>query len=333
MNNYENIIFLTHNDNIGSDNLRGFQISKILSDNKIKLIPQYHVNTWNKRDNLFDELKNYKNSIFIWLWSIDICIINKFKNNNSNNIHIYDIVDKFLYDEQNIINILNLNYLDGIIVNNNYMKNYIYENTLFRKKIFVIYHHFDPIFTSSKLLNQNKLTFGYMGSLPSLNHTDNFLYYKKLIYKYPIELLNSEDGNYYTMQYINKEKIDFISTQKNLSNITINFNCHISIRNINSNTYKFKTTAKIATAACFNHNIITTYEESVKDILPIEYPFILKNDDYETICEMFDIVIKDYYGDKKLWNYGLSIMEDIKNKLSLKNIKNYYLDMFENVKF
>ena len=44
---------------------------------------------------------------------------------------------------------------------------------------------------------------------------------------------------------------------------------------------KYKTTAKIATASALGHNIITTNEKSVIDILDENYPFILKDSKYE----------------------------------------------------
>ena len=110
--------------------------------------------------------------------------------------------------------------------------------------------------------------------------------------------------------------------------MTFNFNCHVSIRTLNSDVSKYKTTAKIATAAFFNHNIITTCEESVSDVLPPDYPFLLKSHDYYTVKEMFQTVINDYNGNKKLWNKGLGIMKDVKSKLCLSNIINEYFEIF-----
>jgi hypothetical protein len=49
----------------------------------------------------------FKNSLFIWVWSIDINIINKLNLCNNNNIHVYDIVDNYIYNHSMINNILN----------------------------------------------------------------------------------------------------------------------------------------------------------------------------------------------------------------------------------
>jgi hypothetical protein len=315
------IIFMSYNNHIGSDNLRVKQIAKVLNKNNIIIIPQCNENTHLPNKNLLNIIKQYKNSIFIWVWSINIDGLKITKNNN--NINIYDCVDKYLYEYDKINNILNNNLINCLIVNNNFMKNEIISTTKFNGNIEVIYHHYDTIFESTSLSNQDRITFGYMGSLPSLAHTNNFLYYKKLMLKYPIEFLNTEDGKYYTNDINHNIIINGVS-QKELNNLNINFNCHISIREFNTKESKYKTTAKIATAAFFNHNIITTYEEAVKDILPEDYPFILKSDDYNSIKNMFELVINDYNGDKTLWNKGLEIMKNVKNRLSIDNIKNDY---------
>jgi hypothetical protein len=44
---------------------------------------------------------------------------------------------------------------------------------------------------------------------------------------------------------------------------------------------------------------------------------------------MFDLVISDYNGDKKLWNKGLKIMADIKDKLNISSIVKEYERIFD----
>ena len=44
--------------------------------------------------------------------------------------------------------------------------------------------------------------------------------------------------------------------------------------------------------------------------------------------KMFNLVINDFNGDKKLWNKGLEIMKKIKKDLSIKNICKKYLTIF-----
>lgn len=320
------IIFIGYNNNIGSDKLRVTQIISSIGSNNVTSVMQCYDKMHMTDKNFYDNLKNYKNSLFIWCWKIDLEIVKKV---HTSNIHVYDIVDNYLFDKDKIIFMLNQNIIQGIIVNSLYMKKFFKKNTQFIGKIFVIYHHYDPIFTTSKLINQEVLKFGFMGSLPSLMHTENCLYYKQLSKEFNIEFLNTEDSKYYTNEIKNNSNIIYPSTITDLNNLIINFNCHLSIRPINKNTSKFKTTAKLATASFFNHNIITTYEEAVKDILPNDYPFILYDDTIDSVKNMFYKVIKDFNSDKELWNKGLEIMKSVKEKLNIENIKKDYIEMIE----
>ena len=104
----------------------------------------------------------------------------------------------------------------------------------------------------------------------------------------------------------------------------ISINCQISIRDPSSEVFQFKTTAKLATAIALGHNIITTYEESVQDILPPDYPFLLQSTDLGHVDDMFALVHRDFYSDKKLWNQGLRILEEVKHKLSIEFIVEQY---------
>tara|TARA_Y100000389_G_scaffold204928_1_gene260918 strand:- start:11783 stop:12757 length:975 start_codon:yes stop_codon:yes gene_type:complete len=255
---------------------------------------------------------NIQNAIVIWIGGIGKDFIPKM---HKSNIHILDIVDKYLYDKKNIDLCISRKFFQAVIVNNTFMKD------LFSKKVetFVIYHHWDPRFGKTQTICDN-LTFGYMGSIKSLLHTNNFLHYKKLIHKYPIKFFETELGIDVTDKVMN-DKINYkISYTQNNIPEKVNFICDINIREINSQVAKLKTTAKIATAASLGHNIITTFDASVKDILPKDYPFILYKTDFESVSAMFDLVVKDFNEDKVLWNKGLKIMEEVKIHLSMKNI-------------
>eukprot|EP00122_Pirum_gemmata_P005345 Pgem_evm1s4866 len=94
----------------------------------------------------------------------------------------------------------------------------------------------------------------------------------------------------------------------------------LSIKPPGTSVSKFKTTAKLATAAVLGHNIITTNDESIKDILP----------NLASLKAMFELVDKDFYGDKKLWYKGLEIMKKVKKKLSLDVLVRRYAGVFKN---
>tara|TARA_B110000977_G_scaffold20828_1_gene24890 strand:+ start:426 stop:2276 length:1851 start_codon:yes stop_codon:yes gene_type:complete len=322
-NNSRNIYFIVQNMRMGSSIMRAHQIIKPLMTymDNIKIID---VNQLNKSNILLT-----KNNIFIWLGPIFnnyITIIKKSK--KMNNQHIMDVIDKYLYQDkqQSIDNALENNIITGIIVNSTYMEDFLNTKHKFNGNIDVIHHHWDPRFENC-ITKTNNLVFGYMGSIKSLLHTDNFLYYNKLVNKYNILFYDTEIGKDVTY-LVKQKKLNFPvnHTTNNLPRI-VNFNCDINIRPVGTLVSKFKTTAKIATSAALGHNIITTYDEAVKDILPKEYPFILQNDDYNSVKTMFDLVINDYNGTKELWNKGLEIMKEVKKKLDINNIIKKYCDV------
>ena len=273
----DNYIVFILNRGFGSSIIRGNHIIDKLkvTNNRIKF---YYLDDCK----LLAKISTYKNSIFLWIKDIsrleEGCLLTK----QNNNINIYDMVDNYMYKKKNIINsLIKKNFFDHIIVNNNYMKKYIIKNTNYcENNIKVIYHHYDPYLSKSIIENQEKIKFGYIGSLASLSHNDNLLHLNLLKKRYKIEFLDSESGINKTEDiYLNKKIKSRQQIPFNNIKMKINFNCQISIRKLTDDLSKFKTTAKIATAAFFNHNIITTNEECIKDILPQDYPFILKQDD------------------------------------------------------
>lgn len=321
--NSRNIYIIVKNINMGSTIMRGFQIIKPLFNymDNIKIID---LNKLKDSNILFT-----KNNIFIWLGPIFNDYITTIKESKKmNNQHIMDVIDKYLYKNQRQIidDVLKNNIITGLIVNSTYMKDYLIQKHNFNGNIDIIHHHWDPRFKNC-ITKTNKLVFGYMGSIKSLLHTNNFLYYDKLVKKYNILFYDTEIGKYVT-NLVKQNKLNFPvnHTTNNLPKI-VNFNCDINIRPIGTFVSKFKTTAKIATSAALGHNIITTYDEAVKDVLPKEYPFILQKDDYKSVIEMFNLVINDYNGNKELWNKGLKIMKEVKKKLDINNIIKKYCDV------
>ena len=166
-----------------------------------------------------------------------------------------------------------------------------------------------------------------MGSIKSLLHTDNFLHYKNLMKKFPIVFFDTEIGKDVTNNVIsNNINFPVTYTTYNIPN-EVHFQCDINIRDPNKDVSKFKTTAKIATASALNHNIITTYDEAIKDILPVDYPFILKSSHEDECHKMFKLVIDDYNSSKILWNRGLTIMKKVKERLKIENIILKYIEI------
>jgi len=310
----EEIYFIVKDLKFGSSILRAHQIQAVLKhyNSCIQVIDI----------NMISQLKEKENCIYIWIGPIGHKYINSL---SQKNINILDIVDKYLYNKDIVEEGLNNNLYDKIIVNNDYMKNYFKTNTKFNGEISVIHHHWDPRLSLTTTETDDKLIFGYMGSIKSLLHTDNFLHYKKLIRQYPIIFFDTELGKDVT-EKVNNNNINYsITHNSNNMPMCLNFNCDINIRDPYSEVSKFKTTAKLATAAVLGHNIITTMDEAIKDILPPDYPFILENSDFNTVNNMFQLVINDYNNDKVLWNKGLMILKNIKATLGLNILIYKYL--------
>jgi len=322
---YKQIIFVL-NGNQPSDKLRGYDIINALPDKYRKMVVVKYVNlknSYEKDKNFGYKILSTTNSIIIWILEHNETIMNKLK--QQNNVIIYDVVDNYLYNKDKILYLLNNNIIDKIIVNNNFMKSEIENFSRFKGTCNVIYHNYDPIYETVKIYNDDKLHFGFMGSIGSLLHTNNFLYHSQLSKEYSIYLLDTDSGAYVEdIKSYNQSRKLF-----NLKDLQVKFNCHISIRSIYSDVSKYKTSAKIATAAAMDCNILTSNEEVVKDLLGKDYPFIIYDDEISTIRNMFNLIIEDYYDEKILWNKGLEIMKKVKNKLSInENIRNY-TDIFD----
>ena len=316
------ICFIGNNIKSGSSILRIHQIIEQFNDINV----EFNIKIFHSK-NMID-LKHIKESILIWITPI---IHLHIKNIDPSNINILDIIDKYIYEKNNIL--LSAKFTKALIVNNNFMKKYFKEEYKYNHKIYIIYHHYDKRINIDNNF-KNKLVFGYMGSIKSLQHSQNFLHYEKLKNKFNIEFYDTEIGDYVT-NFVKKNDYSFKKPDiYNINNMPklYKFNCHFNIRKEGTELSKFKTTAKIATAAGLGHNIITSRDEAVKDLMPDDYPFLLKNTDLKSVEEMINLVIKDYNGEKVLWNKGLQIMSEIKNKLNIKNIIKKYLIMFNEIK-
>lgn len=312
------VYFVVKNKKVGSAILRGIQISNELNKLGIPslVITETEIN------------KSEHNSIFIWVKEINERLVSELPNN----VHVYDVVDAYIYKFSKVQKLLNGNIVDHVIVNNSFMKNEIKETTNFKGNISVIHHHWDPRISNAKKINQDELRFGFLGSVASLFHTDNFLHYKELVDEFPIEFYDCELGESVTDLVKQRKKVKIKHNPCAMDNLEINFNCHLSIRENDTKVSKYKTTAKLATASALGHNIITTYERAVVDVLPSDYPFILKDTNLVTVKDMFNLVKEDFGGDKVLWNKGLSMMSKIKNRLLVKNIILDYIDLISKIK-
>ena len=310
------IYFVVQNKGHGSAILRGIHISKKL--NELGLFTKVVTESELSKDEI--------NSLFVWVKNINLDLIKQLPNNT----HVYDVVDNYIYQKELVQSAIQSRLVYHLIVNNEFMKLQIHkENNISLKDISVIHHHWDPRISTARKENQSNLTFGFLGSVASLAHTDNFLHYRTLSDKYKVRFYDTEIGKDVSDLVNNDKKIVVNRDPNAMANLKIDFNCHISIRKDNTPESKFKTSAKVVTASALGHNIITTYEQATKDILPEDYPFILKKTDLKSVNKMFDLVKEDFNDKKILWNRGLDIMKTIKEKTSLsKIVEDAYLSIF-----
>jgi hypothetical protein len=302
--NNEQIIFYSANNNgFGSCYMRGYQVYQELK--------KYH--------NCYctTNISNIKNSIIIFIknnFNLDLKLLIMSKNNN--NINIIDIVDyvdvdpndEKIYDEPDFNKNNYNNFIDAYIVNNKIMESEYIKK--YNKFSYVIPHHYDPRLNKIQNKKSNNLKFLFNGYLGHTNN--NCLYVNEL-----------------------RQNLENFFISDGLENFLIDNNihdcCHISIRKTNSWEYRTKPAMKLAHASGINCNIITSNDDSVKDILPENYPYLLKDDSYESLIDMINYVKETY--NTPVWMKGLEIMDTIKNKLMLENIvKNYYCPFIEIIK-
>jgi hypothetical protein len=211
-------------------------------------------------------------------------------------IKVLDVVDKYLFDRKRIHE--TLEEYDAIVVNSSYMKRHFRNELKYEGAIKVLLHHSDPRWHAAETTeaSSSALRFGYAGSLPSLRRDRNFVHRAELQKKYPIELVDTDQGTIPP---------------------TVSFDMDLSLRPLDEDVAKFKTSAKVATAAALGHNIVTTWEEATKDCLPAEYPFALNDTSYEAVTNMFELAARDYEGDRTLWKRGLEMMKEVNERLSV----------------
>lgn len=302
----KNIYFFSSNLNQGSTRLRGYQIKTVLE----KKIPN--------KIRVCTPDSNVKNAIIIWIGPHR----HKYRIDKSN-INILDVVDKYICSKKVCEN--TLKQYQGIIVNSNKMKEYFIQKLKCSKHITVIPHHWDPRFETTQT-DAPKLRFGYMGSIKSLLKDPNFVNFRYFGKKYPIDFFDTEIGRSVTDKITSNINYPIKFSKNNIPK-KVSFNCDVSIRPNGSDVYRFKTTAKVATAAALRHNIITTDDWAVRDVLPDDYPFLMKEASKNNIENMFQTIINDYHGEAILWKKAQSMMEEVREKLSIQKVVLSYVSL------
>jgi len=103
--------------------------------------------------------------------------------------------------------------------------------------------------------------------------------------------------------------------------------CHYSVRKKNTWQALTKSNIKLSNASASGSNIIITPDESIKDIIDPEYPYLMKDDTLEEARRMVEYVKETYGG--PVWEKGLEMMEVIRQKTSLNKVIPKYVELFQ----
>lgn len=247
------------------------------------------------------EIKNVKNSAILFVkdnfdLTLDILKIVK-KNKNTIIFDTLDYYDPKINDIPDMIKNKFLDYIDILIVNNQFMRKKYY---MLNKPIYIIPHHYDE--RLSQFPNPPKcesLQFIYNGELGLTQ--ENCLYLNQLKKKYNI--IHSESFTEYIQKY----------NKKNY--------CYLSIRKEDSYEYNNRPLMKLAHACGTDSNIIITKDKSVIDFLDPSYPYLLKNSNYETVLKMMEYVKKTF--NTEIWWKARSIMDELKIRLHINHVVSY----------
>ena len=253
------------------------------------------------------DYKNKSNSIFLFVkdnFDLTLDILKHIKSNN--NTIIFDVLDYYdinTFDIPDMKKNKFLDYIDILIVNNYFMRQKYYELNM---PIYIVPHHYDERLLENKNPpKMNRFQLIYNGELGLKNQ--NCLYIEELKNKY--DLIHCENFNDFKNKYYKKNY------------------CYISIRKKDTYEYNYRPLMKLAHAAATDSNIIISRDKSVVDFIDPDYPYLLKDSNYETVLNMIEYAKKTYNQD--IWKKGKEMMNHLKMRLNINHIISFdYMKIF-----
>lgn len=339
------VCFLVASKQLGSTKLRAQQIADVLSKTyrvNVAVFTHKEAEAKHRENALID--KNIKTNahVFIWLKNVSTALFRTLQ--RLNYVNIFDPVDAYALHRSRVLTTCNNHKFDAILTNNETMTN----DMLMRlqdgvgTRFIVVHHHWDPDLNRvrKQLVEQDRLRFGYMGSIRSLAHSNNVGDYTFLTMMddFPICFVDTESGENMT-DVLRKQpdvtKLPPLSktNKRPFKDLVLPFNCHLSIREPQTDLFNFKTTAKVVTAAALGHVIVTTREPSAVELLGNDYPFYFESTTNESIRKMLQTVQDDYKGTKDKWNTANRLLEHVKRSKTLDNIcRCHYVTLLNSLK-
>jgi hypothetical protein len=249
------------------------------------------------------DIDRIKNSIVVIFKHIisdkEIDILKK----NDNKI-VMDVIDEFIRPNTNILDLYDYSKLDGVISRVKKVID-IYQFPL-NLNITYIPHHWDIRLQDQQ--TRNKIT-NYKPALIS-NDLRDMPYLEYLYTNYLVDFYTNFGFDSFSSY------IDVFSK----------YDIHYNVRNTDSLAYKFKPATKLVTAAAFNTPLITNYDWALQDLIPEDYPFLIKNPSIESINNTINNLSSISSNDL---NYTLKILKEVKHKTALVNLVSSYIDFFK----
>lgn len=138
--------------------------------------------------------------------------------------------------------------------------------------VHVLPHHWDP--RLPQIGFHGPVQFGFMGTAKGMR--DN-LVHSRVLNDFGLRVFDTETGQDVT-GWPDEKVAELKHRANNLDALTdLPFNCHLSIRDPNGVHYKFKTNAKVSTAAALGQPIVTTRENAAVELLGDDYPLFIPN--------------------------------------------------------
>lgn len=114
--------------------------------------------------------------------------------------------------------------------------------------------------------------------------------------------------------------IDLVTDPAEMVEWADHYNCHVSFRQQGSQEALFKPATKVSVAAAVGGIIITSPDAAVKELLPLNYPYVCyRLDEFPRIL---DKAKHDFGG--SIWEFARCQMEEVKAKTSLEVIAKQY---------
>lgn len=307
---------------------------------------------------LFTNLQDFKNSaFFIMKERVNQELIDKLRSNNN-------VVVRYAGDgieSAEIQYLKNIKNLNGIIVGSKEYKNIVDTNSDNIPVCIVPANH-DLFLDSNTFKKERDSKFRlYFGASRS---TDGLLIQGDLgLSKY----MDYSEGYFHSLQYVEKNMKNIPSTevQKYVEHVAgtgkcktlealkrskenpSRYSCHYAVRapfakSIDGKTHRVyeqwntKTGGKVSTAAASGANIVTSLDPSVRVLIDENYPYSIDTssedfkENHDEICNEMVSKAKKTFG-TKMWQDGLSILKDVKEKTKTHNITSEYVNFINSL--